>query len=170
MSLEVCLARRESVRRRALEASRDVRRQRRRRRPDADPRTGARGGVAEQLVDLISGRGDVGHWFVAIEREGHADASEHGVCRGLRGERCRVVRPQQQEALDADLLDRQRLVAARGEPRRDAVRMAPWDDRASRDVAKFCAQRVPGGRGRRVAVVDRRVRPLRLAVRSVFER
>ena len=135
VSLEVCLARRESVRRRALEASRDVRRQRRRRRPDADPRTGARGGVAEQLVDLISGRGDVGHWLVAIEREGHADASEHGVCRGLRGERCRVVRPQQQEALDADLLDRQRLVAARGESHRDAVRMAPWDDRASRDVA-----------------------------------
>ena len=112
----------------------------------------------------------VGHWLVAIEREGHADASEHGVCRGLRGERCRVVRPQQQEALDADLLDRQRLVAARGESHRDAIRVRSRDHGGGAHAGELRAQRVPGGRGRRVAVVDRRVRPLRLAVRSVFER
>ena len=59
VSLEVGLAGSERVGGRALEAPRDVRRQRRRRRPDADPRTGARGGVAETGVELLRGSGDL---------------------------------------------------------------------------------------------------------------
>ena len=59
VSLEVCLARSESVRRRALEALCDVRREGWWRRPDADPRAGARGGVAEERVKLFRGSGDL---------------------------------------------------------------------------------------------------------------
>ena len=47
VGLEVCLARSESVRRRALEAPRDLARERWWRSSHADPRAGARGGVAE---------------------------------------------------------------------------------------------------------------------------
>ena len=59
VGLEVCLARSESVRRRALESLRDLCRERWWRRPDADPRAGARGGVAETGVELLRGSGDL---------------------------------------------------------------------------------------------------------------